>query len=158
MVLIFSFLTLSINLLLHYWFCGGIDNSQAGISRSASLVAAYLLAQQGLTWTQALSSIKTIRPCIAPNIGFRRQLQSWEHTVNGYPNSASIRRWALAGVSVDGCLARYDKTSKSVQYIIGNPYKDQLMRLGFQLLLSHGALLARTSWGQRYLARLFGEQ
>jgi hypothetical protein len=130
---------------------------QAGVSRSATLVAAYLVAQQGVTWTQALNSIKTIRPCIGPNLGFRKQLQSWEHTVNGNPNEASIRRWALSGVSVDGFLAQYDQAKRNVHYIIGNRLKDHYMRLWVQAILSHGPLLVRTEWGQRYLVRLLGQ-
>lgn len=129
--------------------------SQAGVSRSASLVAAYMLSQCGLTSVQVLNSIKTIRPCISPNIGFRKQLQSWEHEQNGNPNAATIRRWALANVAVGGCLAQYERNT--TQYILGNRIKDQAMRIGFQALLTHGSLIARTTWGQRFLAQLFGQ-
>jgi len=130
---------------------------QAGISRSATLVAAYLVSHQGLSWNQALNSIKTIRPCVGPNVGFRKQLQSWEHTVNDNPNAASIRRWALAGASVGGFLAQYDQSKKGVHYLMGNRLKDHYMRLWVQAILSHGPLLIRTEWGRRYMCKLLGQ-
>lgn len=63
----------------------------------------------------------------------------------------------MESVVVDGCLAQYDQYSKRPQYLIGNRVKDHAMRLGFQALLTHGSLIARTSWGQRFLSKLLGQ-
>lgn len=75
--------------------------------------------------------------------------------MNGNPNASTIRRWALSGVSVGGCLIHYNK--RRAQYVLGNRLKDQAMRLGFQALLTHGPLLARTAWGQRFLTQLLSQ-
>ena len=48
----------------------------AGISRSSSIVVAYLMAKYSLTYEEALARVKKGRPCACPNIGFERQLRS----------------------------------------------------------------------------------
>lgn len=50
----------------------------AGISRSATLVAAYLMRANKWTAYAALSLIKEKRPCIRPNDGFLEQLLFFE--------------------------------------------------------------------------------
>ncbi|EJD49938.1 phosphatases II, partial [Auricularia subglabra TFB-10046 SS5] len=50
---------------------------QAGISRSASIVAAYLIASQKLTRATAVELIKKKRPGIRPNDGFLKQLDTF---------------------------------------------------------------------------------
>ena len=47
----------------------------AGVSRSATLVAAYLIKEQGLTAQGAINHIISRRECICPNDGFRRKLK-----------------------------------------------------------------------------------
>ncbi|XP_069507105.1 dual specificity protein phosphatase 15 [Ambystoma mexicanum] len=49
----------------------------AGISRSPTIVAAYIMAVTGLSWRQALDAVKVLRPCIDPNVGFKQQLQDY---------------------------------------------------------------------------------
>ena len=51
----------------------------AGVSRSASVVIAYLM-HQGVDYQSAFNYVKTKRPCINPNRGFARQLQSYKTT------------------------------------------------------------------------------
>ncbi|EIE20537.1 phosphatases II, partial [Coccomyxa subellipsoidea C-169] len=46
----------------------------AGVSRSATMVCAYLMATEGLKLEQALSAIRQARPIINPNSGFLIQL------------------------------------------------------------------------------------
>lgn len=50
----------------------------AGISRSASVVIAYLMYSEDLSYEQATEDVKTIRPIIDPNFGFCCSLQSLE--------------------------------------------------------------------------------
>jgi protein-tyrosine phosphatase len=50
----------------------------AGISRSATLVAAYLMRVNKWTAYEALSLLKEKRPCIRPNDGFLEQLLLFE--------------------------------------------------------------------------------
>ena len=53
----------------------------AGISRSTSCIAAYLMVEYGMTLAAALSLIKQGRNRINPNPGFRKQLQEFERKV-----------------------------------------------------------------------------
>jgi len=52
---------------------------QAGVSRSPSIVAAYLIARSRKTLSEAFSFIKDRRPIVAPNINFMGQLLEFEH-------------------------------------------------------------------------------
>ncbi|KAL1946229.1 hypothetical protein VTO73DRAFT_15356 [Trametes versicolor] len=54
---------------------GVLVHCQAGISRSASIVAAYLMVSQGLDPEGALAAIRQVRPDVQPNEGFMRQLE-----------------------------------------------------------------------------------
>ena len=49
----------------------------AGVSRSATLVAAYLCATRGCSAATALAELKALRSCVAPNAGFLRQLDAF---------------------------------------------------------------------------------
>ena len=50
----------------------------AGMSRSVTTVCAYLVAEEGLRWKEALWLCAQARPVICPNPGFKRQLAQWE--------------------------------------------------------------------------------
>lgn len=54
--------------------------SLAGVSRSVTLVVAYIMTVTGLGWQEALAAVKVARPCAGPNLGFQRQLQEFEAT------------------------------------------------------------------------------
>lgn len=49
----------------------------AGVSRSTSLVAAYIMVVTQLDWREALEAIKCARSIANPNYGFKRQLQDF---------------------------------------------------------------------------------
>lgn len=53
-----------------------------GISRSPTIVAAYLMATRGLSATAALAFIRELRPIIDPNDGFRAALAAFENPHN----------------------------------------------------------------------------
>ncbi|KAK4048326.1 tyrosine protein phosphatase yvh1 [Microbotryomycetes sp. JL201] len=57
---------------------GVLVHCQAGISRSATLVAAYLMRDMGLTADKALQKIKKARPSVEPTEFFMLQLELWE--------------------------------------------------------------------------------
>ena len=61
---------------------GVLVNCIAGRSRSASIVAAYLIKYQRMTTDQALQFIKEKRSQIDPNPGYIRQLREFESDVN----------------------------------------------------------------------------
>lgn len=57
---------------------GGIlVHCAAGVSRSATVVTAYLMAKRGMTSSEALEYVRQRRPCVEPNIGFTWQLNVW---------------------------------------------------------------------------------
>jgi len=51
---------------------------QQGISRSASIVIAYLIKTYHMSYDSAFNHVKKSRACIKPNSGFVRCLQEWE--------------------------------------------------------------------------------
>ncbi|KAJ7685556.1 protein-tyrosine phosphatase-like protein [Mycena polygramma] len=55
----------------------------AGISRSPTVVAAYLMKRRGMTLKEALGQIITARPQVSPNPGFLRQLKELEMELFG---------------------------------------------------------------------------
>eukprot|EP01116_Phalansterium_solitarium_P004596 TRINITY_DN1562_c0_g1_i1.p1 TRINITY_DN1562_c0_g1~~TRINITY_DN1562_c0_g1_i1.p1 ORF type:complete len:180 (-),score=40.08 TRINITY_DN1562_c0_g1_i1:461-1000(-) len=50
----------------------------AGVSRSATVVIAYLMVNEGMSVTEARDAVKLKRPIIWPNPGFMRQLGLFE--------------------------------------------------------------------------------
>ncbi|XP_005912733.1 dual specificity protein phosphatase 22-B isoform X1 [Haplochromis burtoni] len=57
---------------------GCLVHCLAGVSRSVTLVVAYIMTVTGLGWQEALAAVKVVRPCAGPNLGFQRQLQEFE--------------------------------------------------------------------------------
>ncbi|TDL15593.1 phosphatases II [Rickenella mellea] len=53
---------------------GVLVHCQAGISRSATIVTAYLMFTQQIDSLSALKLVEKVRPCVQPNDGFLRQL------------------------------------------------------------------------------------
>jgi len=79
----------SVDLLSHFtavfqFITEGISNGgilvhcMAGISRSATLVIAYLMAHEKKTFHQAVELVVSKRPCVSPNSGFVAQLKLFE--------------------------------------------------------------------------------
>ncbi|KAI0251776.1 protein-tyrosine phosphatase-like protein [Lactifluus subvellereus] len=52
-----------------------------GISRSATVVCAYLIATTKMTPDEALAAVKAKRGIVCPNLGFRRQLEEYARQV-----------------------------------------------------------------------------
>lgn len=48
------------------------------MSRSVTLVLAYIMTVTRLGWQEALAAVRVVRPCAGPNLGFQRQLQEFE--------------------------------------------------------------------------------
>lgn len=55
-----------------------LSHSLAGVSRSVTLVVAYIMTVTKLGWSDALAAVKAARSSAAPNLGFQRQLQEFE--------------------------------------------------------------------------------
>ena len=54
-------------------------SSLAGVSRSVTIVAAYIMTVTNLGWRDTLHAIRGARNCANPNFGFQRQLQDYEN-------------------------------------------------------------------------------
>ncbi|XP_016120071.1 dual specificity protein phosphatase 22-B-like [Sinocyclocheilus grahami] len=57
---------------------GCLVHCLAGVSRSVTLVVAYLMTVTTLGWQEALAAVKVARPCASPNMGFQKQLLEFE--------------------------------------------------------------------------------
>lgn len=53
--------------------------SVAGVSRSVTLVVAYIMTVTGRGWVESLAAVRAARPCAGPNLGFLRQLEEFEN-------------------------------------------------------------------------------
>jgi hypothetical protein len=60
-----------------------LSHCAAGISRSTSIVLAYLMAREGMTLRAAFLHVKGIRSIVQPNCGFVKQLIAFEKEVHG---------------------------------------------------------------------------
>lgn len=54
----------------------------AGVSRSSTIVIAYLMWMHQWTFTSAIGFVKQQRPCVDPNIGFIGQLMEFDQELN----------------------------------------------------------------------------
>ena len=57
----------------------------AGVSRSPSLVLAYLVKHGRMSLADAYHHVRGLRPCIRPNVGFWQQLIDYEVAQRGVP-------------------------------------------------------------------------
>lgn len=52
----------------------------AGVSRSTTMVVAYLMTVTDHSWDDCLSAVKAVRSFVGPNYGFQQQLQEYQMT------------------------------------------------------------------------------
>ena len=55
--------------------------SLAGVSRSTTILVAYLMTVTELGWEGCLAATKAVRSYVSPNFGFQQQLQEYEVTL-----------------------------------------------------------------------------
>ncbi|KPP68713.1 hypothetical protein Z043_112589, partial [Scleropages formosus] len=53
----------------------------AGVSRSTTVVVAYLMTVTSYSWEECLSAVKAVRSFVGPNLGFQQQLQEFQMTL-----------------------------------------------------------------------------
>ncbi|KAM6943388.1 dual specificity protein phosphatase 22-A [Xenentodon cancila] len=78
------------NLLQHFKECIGfihecrlnggacLVHCLAGVSRSTTMVVAYLMTVTHHSWEECLSAVKAVRSFVGPNYGFQQQLQEYQ--------------------------------------------------------------------------------
>uniref|UniRef100_A0A3B3WPN9 Dual specificity phosphatase 22a n=1 Tax=Poecilia mexicana TaxID=48701 RepID=A0A3B3WPN9_9TELE len=52
----------------------------AGVSRSTTMVVAYLMTVTHYSWEECLTAVKAVRSFVGPNYGFQEQLQEYQNT------------------------------------------------------------------------------
>ncbi|KAM3625264.1 uncharacterized protein V6R79_009325 [Siganus canaliculatus] len=52
----------------------------AGVSRSTTMVVAYMMTVTQYNWEECLSAVKAVRSFVGPNYGFQQQLQEYQMT------------------------------------------------------------------------------
>ncbi|XP_018615680.1 dual specificity protein phosphatase 22-B-like [Scleropages formosus] len=67
---------------------GCLVHCLAGVSRSVTLVVAYIMTVTELGWQDALAAVRAARSSANPNLGFQRQLADFERT-----QATSYRAW-----------------------------------------------------------------
>lgn len=85
---------------MSFWYCASLKScSLAGVSRSVTLVVAYIMTVTKLGWSDALAAVKVARPCAAPNLGFQQQLQEFESTQADqvWGGQVKLDHWGLFG-------------------------------------------------------------
>uniref|UniRef100_A0A914QEJ3 Protein-tyrosine-phosphatase n=1 Tax=Panagrolaimus davidi TaxID=227884 RepID=A0A914QEJ3_9BILA len=78
-----------------------------GVSRSASLCIVYLMKYEGMSLRKAYQHVKKVRPIIAPNIGFWKQMIEYETQIYG-KSTVTIERTKH---KFHYCIKFDDKTS-----------------------------------------------
>jgi len=74
---------------------------QAGRSRSASCVLAYLMAEHGYTFNQAYGVLKKSRDIISPNFAFLGQLVEWEQELMSSPEwKKKFKKFVFPNINV----------------------------------------------------------
>lgn len=76
----------------------------AGVSRSVTLVLAYLIKKKGMRYDDAYSMVKSKRRIIHPNSGFIDQLRKYESQLNRTNKRAESPSRLTSGMS--GILTR----------------------------------------------------
>lgn len=62
----------------------------AGVSRSVSLVLAYLIKYSEMSLKEAFHHVRSVRPQVRPNLGFFKQLIDYEQRLNGQSTVSMI--------------------------------------------------------------------
>jgi atypical dual specificity phosphatase len=84
-----------------------------GISRSATVICAYLIATTKMTAREALAAVREKRGMVSPNMGFLRQLEEYATEVQGGGRSrAGTPRPTKVGDNVAEAIRKLTKGSQ----------------------------------------------
>lgn len=95
--------------------------SLAGVSRSVTVTAAYIMTVTNLGWRDSLNCIRGVRSVANPNFGFQKQLQNYENEhLEEVCDCSRIMRFSL------GELYYHIRVRRNVLNIHVLPYSKQL--------------------------------
>ncbi|EMD33015.1 hypothetical protein CERSUDRAFT_126495 [Gelatoporia subvermispora B] len=80
---------------------------QHGISRSASIVLAYLIRALGVSYSTAITFLRSKRACVKPNAGFVAALQEWSRQRPVPTSPVRPVRPPLRRSTANLCLSRF---------------------------------------------------
>lgn len=94
----------------------------AGVSRSASLVTAYLMIITEMPWYDSMNAVRGAREQAGPNFGFQRQLQNFDHTVSKLAREQLFQKFGAYDNAADlavcrELLANYKETQAKLEAI-----------------------------------------
>jgi atypical dual specificity phosphatase len=81
-----------------------------GISRSATVICAYLIATTRMTPREALAAVRAKRSIVSPNMGFLRQLE--EYTVEVQRSRVGVPRPKQIGDNVAEAIRKLSQGSQ----------------------------------------------
>jgi len=99
---------------------GILVHCEAGMSRSATITISYLMKYKNMTFAEAFTFTKNLRPIIDPNPGFIRQLLQFESEIYGEAKSAKF-------------LAQYIKDKFAVKDITLELLEEQLIQHNYDI-------------------------
>lgn len=79
----------------------------AGVSRSASIVLAYIMRKLQIPLSEALTLLRADRPCVQPNLGFMFQLRVYQFKL-GIPDSHLLKSIDPVFTSENGLVTVYN--------------------------------------------------
>lgn len=79
-----------------------------GVSRAAALVLAYLIGEEGLSYSTAWERLRTARPVVAPNSGFVQQLRAFEKQTQCAQCTDALSVAHVASAEVPSCAEEGD--------------------------------------------------
>ncbi|XP_065768738.1 dual specificity protein phosphatase 22 isoform X2 [Muntiacus reevesi] len=96
---------------------GCLVHCLAGVSRSVTLVVAYIMTVTDFGWEDALHTVRAGRSCANPNLGFQRQLQEFEelqvHQLSLQPCAESVWSQLLWKPKGEECISGLLEASDS---------------------------------------------
>lgn len=97
-----------------------------GVSRSPTIVMAYIMFRYGMTFQQAFQYVQSLRPSINPNNSFRMQLQEFEYELNLSirPPQAGVQAQAYPQATPPPPPPQQTTLSPMQQAYIGNPMQN----------------------------------
>ena len=88
-----------------------------GVSRSAAVVLAYLMATEKMTFDDAFAYVKKARGIISPNLGFISQLTSFYRRIaDGVPKGPSLKVFGIGSIQLE------DPMTLVAKYLSDEPF------------------------------------